>query len=702
MITRRGIAATTTTTTTAFYRSILHHYHQQQHHYYLHNNPKKRRHYYHTTSILCSNKKTNDVNINSSSSRNENQHHQHHQQQQQHPHPHPHQHCPLTNGGTVEGVWIFHRHGDRAPNRYLGDPSHLHHESEHWYGRIPKPPPPPSSGSGSSGSSSCGDDDDESSTSSEVYDNLNKYFPPEIHASQNGGRYLDVGREPFGFLTYRGMDQMRSVGGRFRRRYERFGHRADTRSAGDGNGDGNGGGDGDGVPTKRRYSFLDHWNVQAYSTNYLRTVTSVQCFLDGLIGKSPNTVEAKNIYAGGGLKRYFKDMGKYEQLAMDVSTWTTAEDMKQNHDSDASGIRTVKIQVRDKEIDTLNAFDRYPKMMNGLVKDVIATEQFQRIDAAAKPLAETLSAYLPGLSGAPQAFGGTPSGVNWVHANDHFVCRRAHAVPLLAFSDYEGKHSREESMADMANPVCSHLAWRFREWYRSPRLLAAVAVPPFREMLDRMVEAATIGGGGGDCGKVVEDGNRKPFVLYSCHDVTLIALLYAIGADFLVSGEDDGGAGMQEADAYSGMDSSGHVSSRNRNDDVGTTTTTTTTTRQPKSWRWWPAYSSTIAFELVRLEDEEQHVIRVILNGDVVRTIPRMSVEDEGLLKEQSLSSRQIFGEMRDDDDGQSHNMMKLSDFEQLINVLEEVGGAGQDGGLFPTTEENELGEMDKIGVDGG
>jgi len=250
-------------------------------------------------------------------------------------------------------------------------------------------------------------------------------------------------------------------------------------------------------------------------------------------------------------------------------------------------------------------------------------------------------------------------------------------------------------MADMANPVCSHLAWRFREWYRSPRLLAAVAVPPFREMLGRMVEAATDGGGG-----KVEDGNRRPFVLYSCHDVTLIALLYAIGADFLVSGEDDGGAGMQEAEAYSGMDSSGHVSSRNRNDDVGTTISSTA--RQPKSWRWWPAYSSTIAFELVRLEDEEQHVIRVILNGDVVRTIPRMSVEDEGLLKEQSLSSRQIFGEMREDDDGQSHNMMNLSDFEQLIRVLEEVGGAGQDGGLFPSAEENELGEMDKIGVDGG
>ncbi|KAL7535463.1 hypothetical protein ACHAXR_006503, partial [Thalassiosira sp. AJA248-18] len=313
-------------------------------------------------------------------------------------------------------------------------------------------------------------------------------------------------------------------------------------------------------------------------------------------------------------------------------------------------------------------------------------------------LAETLSTYLPGLTLAPQAFGGTPSGINWVHANDHFVCRSAHSVPLLAFSDYEGRHDEkegEQALASLSSQVCSHLAWRFREWYRCPRLLAAVACPPFKEMAKIMMDTAAAAAANNDnlVGRLSSSSNddsRRPFVLYSCHDVTLLALLYAIGADFLVSGEDCGGLDMQEeggeGEVIEDMMNAGFVR---------------------KSWRWWPAYSSTIAFELVRLDHDsqwasspgmvDQYAIRVILNGETLRLIPRMSLEDEGLLKEQPLSSRRVFGGMRED--GKGHDMMKLSDFEHVIRVLEEAGGGG-----FSSVEEDksELKEMDKIGVDGG
>ena len=288
---------------------------------------------------------------------------------------------------------------------------------------------------------------------------------------------------------------------------------------------------------------------------------------------------------------------------------------------------------------------------------------------------------LPGLNGAPQAFGGTPSGINWVHANDHFVCRRAHSVPLLAFSEYEGLHDEnevKESFASLATPVCSHLAWRFREWYRCPRLLSAVACPPFKEMIDIMKKQST---------NRASNDTRSPFVLYSCHDVTLLALLYAIGADFLVSGEDCGGLDMpQEEGGMSNM-KSGHV--RNGTDQ--------------KSWRWWPAYSSTIAFELVRLDDgcdnrsDDQYVIRVILNGEAVKLIPRMSVDDEGLLKEQPLSSRRVFGGLNSGTENH-HGMLGLSDFQNVINVLEEAGKG------FTSVEGDslELKDADRIGVEGG
>lgn len=558
-----------------------------------------------------------------------------------------------TNGGTIQAAFIFHRHGDRAPNRYLGAPSYLQNEAEHWYGRIP----PPSGGVNS------------------VHDNLCRYFPPDIHPSQNDGRYMDISREPFGFLTYRGMDQMREVGKRFRRRYERFGHHVAGSHINN---------------IEEQYSFLDHWDVQAYSTNYLRTVMSVQSFLDGLIGSCPskrttnNNNQTQPLFVGGGLKRYYKDMGKFERLShMDLSTWTTDEDMDGRVENG-----TVHVQVRDKEIDTLNAFDRHPQMMNGLVKDVIATERFQRIDGNAKALAETLSTYLPGLHGAPQAFGGTPSGINWIHANDFFVCRRAHSIPLRAFSDYEGKkneHEVEKALALLATPVCAHLAWRFREWYRNQKLVAAVACPPFKEILKIMLETTTNAAAN-------TETKKRPFVIYSCHDVTLLALLYAIGADFLVSGEDCGGSNMSEG-GVGGMANMGTGNVSNG--------------EQKLSWRWWPAYSSTIAFELVKIDNDaargsgdDEYIIRVILNGEPLRLIPRMRVDDEGILNEQPLSSRQVFGGLNIDDRN-INNMMKLADFEQVIRILEEDGSSN-----FTSVEEEKssigMRQMDKIGVDGG
>ncbi|KAL7508486.1 hypothetical protein ACHAWX_000730 [Stephanocyclus meneghinianus] len=476
--------------------------------------------------------------------------------------------------------------------------------------------------------------------------------------------------QPFGFLSILGMDQMREVGRRFRNRYEKLGHRVSIPDSKD---------------DPSSYAFLDHWEVQAYSTNYLRTVMSVQCFLDGLIGSRNDGQTQKRcktankssriIYAGGGLSHYYKEAGFHEQLELlNKSMLTTEEDMGHA----IGGRSTVKVEVRDKQIDTLNAFDRRPKMMNDLVKDVIATEQFQRIDSMALPLASKLCDFLPGLRGAPQAFGGTPSGINWIHANDHFVCRRAHSVPLLAFTDHEGKDYEVEAEAkleSMAIPVMSHLAWRFREWYSSPRLLAAVSSPPLREIMGQMHDAVD---------RSLEE--RRPFVLYSCHDVTLLGLLYAIGADFLVSGEDCGGTKMQEEGKviHCGLDD-GLIANH---------------CLDQSSWRWWPAYSSTIAFELVKVEGQpgvDGHFIRVVLNGKALRLVPMLSADDERILNHQPLHNRQRFGTMSGSG---MCDMMGLQDFSQIIHALEEAGGGGT---LFSSVEESALEKQaGRLGVEGG
>ena len=324
----------------------------------------------------------------------------------------------------------------------------------------------------------------------------------------------------------------------------------------------------------------------------------------------------------------------------------------------------MSIQVRDKVSDTLNAFDKHPTMMDNLVRGVIATPSFQRIDGDAKSLADKLCEFLPGLRGAPQAFGGTPSGVNWIHANDHFVCRSAHSLPLLGFSDHEGSPYEAELdrvLRSMATPVCSHLAWRFREWYRCPKLLAAISAPPLWEMASSMVEA-----------RAIKPNDKKPFILYSCHDVTLLALLYAIGAEFLVDGNDCSGSNMEEEE--------GPMSSVDNNDGM-------VRLDSRNSWRWWPAYSSTIAFELVRHPESDEHFIRVILNGKALSLKPRMSVHDS--------DERQVFGR----NSSSCARMLRVVDLEQLLEVLEQKADIDESTSRI---EYDSPRECASIGVDGG
>ena len=87
------------------------------------------------------------------------------------PLPTPHH----LNAGTIVGTWIFHRHGDRAPNRYLGSAHHYDEECSHWFSRIP-----PSSARGGEGGG--------------AFRELKKFYGVRVSETQNGGKFLDVGR----------------------------------------------------------------------------------------------------------------------------------------------------------------------------------------------------------------------------------------------------------------------------------------------------------------------------------------------------------------------------------------------------------------------------------------------------------------------------------------------------------------------------
>jgi hypothetical protein len=70
-----------------------------------------------------------------------------------------------------------------------------------------------------------------------------------------------------------------------------------------------------------------------------------------------------------------------------------------------------------------------------------------------------------------------------------------------------------------------------------------------------------------------------------------------------------------------------------------------------------------------------------------------MSVDDDVLMREQPSSSREVFGEMMADG---KCKMMRLSDFDRIINVLEEVSDRGSS---LSNVDPSSIGG---IGVDGG
>jgi hypothetical protein len=408
--------------------------------------------------------------------------------------------------GTVEGVWVFHRHGDRTPARSLVA-DHMHEkEAAFWETKVPP-------------------------IDKKYFKAFCKAFPVSIHESNNQGQFLDTRKAPYGFLTWKGMDQMKAVGESLAKRYN---------------------------PTNGNWH--DEWDFQCFSTNYLRTTMSLQCLLDGMIGLS-------------------KDDRKTYQSPLS-SSQTSYENVSAHHIiENAHGKNQIPIQVRDRRVETLNAFDKYPEIMKSLVQDIVGASTFIDKDGKAGFLAARLANFLPGLA-ATSSYGG-PSGINWIHAADHFVCRSAHATELSRFLHLHNDPVVEQTLKAMWYPTITHLAWRFRQWYQNLPLLAALAGPPLKEIEKEMIAAIAS-----------PSSRKKVFRIYSCHDVTILGLLYGINVDFLAT---------EERLKENGINGS------------------------PKEkWRFWPEYASNITFELVRAEDISEsgrYFVRILLNGEPVRVL---------------------------------------------------------------------------------
>lgn len=537
---------------------------------------------------------------------------------------------PSKNCGTVIGAWVFCRHGDRSPSRPLCPVHRQDDEARYWLTKLPFP------------------------STAFAYKEYCTFFPPLI--DDPSGHFMDVHRNPGGFLTHKGLQQMQEKGRLLRERYDPSFRRD---SSGEKKNSNNAHSDS---------QFLKQWRISAYSTNYLRTVLSVQSLLDGLLNthlytpeKTRDDIDFTKVRA----KEWPVPDHNFIQTA---SYDTDSDDDDSDDDDDEEDLQNnvkqiylssnrsnkqerrrpkVFVRVRDQSCDNLNAFDRNPDLMRDLVGDVMQSNSFQITDAKAAPVAARLANILPGLArkGRKDFSAKTPSGINWVEAADHFVCRTSHDLPLSKFSDFEHDGNAEQILASMTYKAMGHLAWRFRKWYNNPQLLAAISAPPLREIaqqLEHLVrKSSSI--------QALQDPDANFLCVYSCHDVTILSLLYALGADFL-------------------------------SDEEGAT------------WReYWPAYASTLVIELVRLDEDDviahdssqkaqgpisndnRHVIRVLINEKVVVSTDFLLSKFERNKKKAAGMKDMLTPPVNLLGSG-PHNLLTTNEFWKIVTDLESQG----------------------------
>ena len=425
--------------------------------------------------------------------------------------------CQTTSCHELIAVWIFHRHGDRTPGKSLVEDSYKDQESAFWRTKIPP-------------------------TDHTHYEMMSERYRAVVHPENNGGNFLDSssGSEPYGFLTWKGMQQLYEQGKTIGQRYK----------------------------PEHEIPFIEYWNVQAFSTNYLRTVKSLQCLLDGIF----NTGRSFSRHAEGTI---------YEHV--DPESYLQSEH-----------IPMINILVRDPKHETLNKFDTSPETMRNLVRNVVKTPDFLEQDAGAAPLATRLSNYIPGLARFRSPHG-SPSAINWIYAADHFTCRAAHNLPFNAFSRLEDRHDVEQTLQALKHATISHLASRFRSWYKSPPLLAEMMLPLLTELHDDIFRCANMSSADGR--------GRKPFRIYSCHDVTILALLYSIEASFLASSEDLKSHGLYALQHF-------------------------------EHYHYWPEYACTLAIEMSKVQTKgkaDEFLLKFLLNGNVVQTITSLQKEQHAI-----------------------------------------------------------------------
>ncbi|CAM9348587.1 unnamed protein product [Choristocarpus tenellus] len=169
----------------------------------------------------------------------------------------------------------------------------------------------------------------------------------------------------------------------------------------------------------------------------------------------------------------------------------------------------VPVVVMPLEDNFLNNFESKGAEMTRLMRGVEARASFKEIEeAVGGPLKSALHQL------APMVFPIESDGrFRWMMAADYFWCAQSHGLDVPA------------QLGALSSATIEHLAWRFSQFYGDRELLRAMSGSLLSNILER---ASRVGSGAKSPAMGVED-----IVCFSCHDVTIMSLLYALQSDLV-------------------------------------------------------------------------------------------------------------------------------------------------------------------------
>lgn len=170
--------------------------------------------------------------------------------------------------------------------------------------------------------------------------------------------------------------------------------------------------------------------------------------------------------------------------------------------NDSNNDIKIPINVRDITTCSMSYFDGKPKLAYSLVAKVQSTDKFKEIenDARALKAKEMLLSHVPLIVG--------PKGFDWMAALDYFACRRAHDITI------------HNDLLQYEEIVRQHMVSRYRVYLSHNEKFGHFVSPMIHDVNKQIKEYD-------------ENDNRTSSSLniFSCHDVNLLGILYAVKAN---------------------------------------------------------------------------------------------------------------------------------------------------------------------------